>query len=359
MYTDKNIANVCKYGGVKMTKGSTLKYIAKELGVSVSTVSRAVNGKTVVNEETRKRVLDAAKKYSYTPNEIARSLQKSTTDTIAIVLPDVSETFFGIIVKEIERVVARKGYMVILSDTHEKPEKEQKYIDMLFKRRVDALVLATVDCKGESVKKFLDNGTPVVFIDNIPELENIDAITINNRKASILAVEYLSSNGHKNIAGIFGSEDETTGAERFAGYKDGLLKCGIKYNSEVVALGDYKLESGYDAMKKLIEKRKINPFTAVYVTSEKMTYGALRAIRDAGLRVPEDLSVIGFDINNLADDRRQMITTIRQPEKEIGKMVGDLLLNRLENADKDTPVKEYSRTLLEPILEKGDTVRKI
>lgn len=342
-----------------MTKSSTLKYIAKELGISASTVSRAINGKTVVNEETRKRVLEAAKRYSYTPNEVARSLQKSTTDTIAIVLPDVSETFFGIIVKEIERVVARQGYMVILSDTHEKPEKEQKYIDMLFKRRVDALVLATVDCKGESVNKFLDSGIPVVFIDNIPELQNIDAITINNRKASIIAIEYLTRHGHKDIAAIFGSKDETTGEERFAGYKVALHNCGIKYNKEIVSFGDYKLESGYQAMKNLLKNRDKNPFSAVYVTSEKMTYGALRAIRDEGLKVPEDLSVVGFDINNLADDRRQMITSIRQPEKEIGKMVGTLLLERLKSAQNCTNNTQPSRAFLEPFIEKGDTVRKI
>ena len=342
-----------------MTKGSTLKYIAKELGISASTVSRAINGKTVVNEQTRKRVLEAAKKYSYTPNEVARSLRKSTTDTIAVVLPDISETFFGIIVKEIERVVAGKGYMVILSDTHEKPEKEQKYIDMLFKRRVDALVLATVDCKGESVNKFLDNGIPVVFIDNIPEIDNIDAITIDNRKASKLAIEHLVQNGHKNIAAIFGSKDETTGEERFSGYKEALSELGIKYNNDVVEFGDYKLESGYDAMKRLLENRKQSLFTAVYVTSEKMTYGALRAIRDAGLNVPEDISVVGFDINNLKDDRRRTITSVRQPEKEIGEMVGKLLLERMKDKQTEVTDKQYSRTFLEPFIEKGDTVRKI
>ena len=335
-------------------KTSTLKYIAKELGISASTVSRALNGKSVVKEETRKLVLEAAKKYSYTPNEIARSLQKSSTETIAVVLPDISETFFGIIVKEIERTIARAGYMLIIADTHEKVEKELKILDMLYKRRVDALVLATVDCTGMTVERFINSGTPVVFIDNIPELENIDAITIDNCTASMVAVGYLAGNGHRDIAAIFGQEQETTGAERLLGFREGMRTYGCNLNEDTIEFGDYKLESGYNAMCRLLDNRENNPFTAVYVTSEKMTYGALRAIRDKGLSVPEDISVVGFDIHNLGDDRRQMITSVRQPEEEIGKKVGDLLLGNI-----GSDVVNCSKILLEPYLEKGDTVKKI
>lgn len=339
-------------------KRSTLKNIASELGISVSTASRALNGKSVVKDETRAKVLEAAKKYAYTPNEIARSLQKSSTETIAVVLPDISETFFGTIVKEIERALSCSGYMVILSDTHEMADKEKQYLEMLYKRRVDALVLATVDLSGESVRDFLGSGTPVVFIDNIPELCDIDAITIDNRAASALAVDYLVQHGHVNIAAIFGSEKETTGAERLAGYCEALKKHSIEKNSSLIAFGDYKQESGYTAMKALLQNRENAPFSAVYVTSEKMTYGALRAIRDAGLSVPEDLSVVGFDIHNLSDDRRQKITTVRQPEEDIGKKVGELILRRLEEASSEE-YSDCSRVLLSPFLEKGDTVRTL
>ena len=116
-----------------MKSNSTLKYIANEMGVSVSTVSRALNGKSVVNEETRKKVIEMAKKYAYVPNEVARSLQKSSTETVAVVLPDISESFFSKIVKEIERVMVRHGDMIILADTHERPDKEKKYLEMLYR----------------------------------------------------------------------------------------------------------------------------------------------------------------------------------------------------------------------------------
>ena len=338
-----------------MNKG-TLKYIAKELGLSASTVSRVVNGKYEGNEKTKQRVLDALEKHSYIPNEVARSLQKSSTETIAVVLPDISETFFGTIVKEIENEVSDSGYMLILADTHEKAEKERKYLDILYKRRVDALVLATIDSSGDAVSKFIANDIPVVFIDNIPKLDGISAITIDNKKAGQIAVDYLLSCGHRQIATIIGSTSETTGADRLAGYCSALSDNNIEKNDALIKFGNYKLDSGYKAMCELLDNRNKAPFTAVFVTSEQMTYGALRAIRDRSLNVPDDISVIGFDIHNLKDDRRQMITTIRQPEDVIGKNVGELLLKYLSEND---TAKEETRIFLEPFLQKGDTVKKL
>lgn len=332
---------------------STLKQIAKELSLSVSTVSRAINGKSVVNSDTKKRVLELAQKYSYTPNEVARSLQKCSTETIAVVLPDISENFFGTIVKGIDSAVSKEGYMLLLADTHERADKEDKYLDMLYKRQVDALVLATVDIDGTSSARFRNSGKPVVFIDNVPSAENIDAITIDNKKASFIAVNYLKENGHKNIATIIGSKEETTGAERLAGYRDALKILGITENDNLIAFGDYKRESGYAAMKKLLDNRKNAPFTAVFVTSEKMTYGALDAIKEAGLSVPEDISLIGFDVHERYKGGHK-IASIRQPEDEIGRLVGNQLLSRLK---KTSSCGEH--IMLEPLLYKGDTVKVI
>ena len=332
---------------------STLKQIAKELSLSVSTVSRAVNGKSVVNADTKKRVLELAEKYSYTPNEVARSLQKCSTETVAVVLPDISENFFGTIVKEIDSTVSKEGYMLLLADTHERADKENKYLDMLYKRQVDALVLATVDIDGSSSARFRNGGKPVIFIDNVPKAENIDAITIDNKKASFMAVEYLKSQGHKKIATIIGSKEETTGAERLEGYRDALKKLCLSENEDLIAFGDYKRESGYVAMKKLLENRENAPFSAVFVTSEKMTYGALDAIKEASLSVPEDISLIGFDVHERYKGGHK-IASIRQPEEEIGKLVGKQLLSKLKNQNSNG-----EHILLEPLLYKGDTVKAV
>ncbi|MCI8695295.1 LacI family DNA-binding transcriptional regulator [uncultured Acetatifactor sp.] len=340
-------------------KSTTISELAKELGLSVSTVSRALNGKSVVREDTRQLVLEAAEKYSYVPNEIARSLKKSSTKTMAVVLPDISETFFGTIVKEIDRVVAREGYMIILADTHESADNEKKYLDMLYTRRVDALVLATVDCSGNTVKRFMESGAPVVFIDNVPELPELDAITVDNRKASRVAVECLVSRGHRQIAVIAGSEKETTGVERLAGYEEAMEEWGIPVNAELVVRGDYKCESGYLQMKRLLAQREGNPFTAVYIVSEKMTYGAMKAIRESGLSVPEDISVVGFDIHEMGMEPRQKLTSVRQPEVEIGRKVGELLLRRLDDSGEKADRTERKRLFLEPFLEEGKTVKAL
>ena len=338
---------------------SNLKDIATKLGISVSTVSRALNGKPGVKPETRELISQTAAKYNYTPNEVARSLQKSSTNTIAVVLPDISEAFFGTIVKEIDRLAAEKGYLTILADTHEKPEQEQKYVNMLFERRIDALVLATVCMDGHTIRKFLQSHRPVVCIDNIPQLEQVDSITIDNAAASRMAVNYLIENGHRRIAGIFGSREETTGFERYNGYVEGLREHGISVDDTLAAYGDYKRDTGYECMKKLLAQREKNPFTAVYITSEKMTYGAMDAIHEAGLSVPEDISLIGFDIQDPKDFRCGQIDTIRQPEKAIGKKTGELLLRKLEKYNSNDGTNKAEHVLLAPYLQRGETVKKI
>ena len=331
-------------------KNSTLKQIAQELGISASTVSRAINGKTVVKDETRKRVLELAQKYAYTPNEVARSLKNASTHTVAVVLPDISETFFGKIVKALDQVLSAYGYMLILADTQENPKKERKFLEMLFTRRVDALVLATVDPESSSVQKFIDRGIPVVFIDNLPTADGGESIAINNQHASRIAVEHLLKKGHRNIAAIFGSLEETTGRERLLGFRATLAEHEIPVNEALIAYGDYKLPSGYEAMKQLLAKRGDHPFSAVYVTSEKMGYGALQAVEEAGLSVPNDLSFIGFDVPLPDVTAERKITSVRQPETIIGRKVGEHLLLRLQSL--------VSEKTEEPLafLQEGDTV---
>ena len=342
-----------------MNNSSNLKYIAKQLGISASTVSRALNGKPGVKPATREKILEAAREYNYIPNEVARSLQKSSTNTIAVVLPDISETFFGIIVKEIDKLAARQGYMILLADTHEKEEQEQKYVDMLFERRIDALVLATVCMDGRTIRRFVQGRKPVVCIDNIPKIDGTDTITIDNREASRIAVRHLVENGHRKIAGIFGSLKETTGAERYRGYLEALQEAGICPDERLAAFGDYKRDSGYACMKKLLKSRKKHPFTSVYITSEKMTYGAMCAIRESGLRIPEDLSVIGFDIHDTESYLARKIVSIRQPEAAIGKMAGELLMRKLANQSGGAEPVPVEHLLLAPYLQEGETVRKI
>lgn len=342
-------------------KSSTLKEIAEKLNVSVSTVSRAVNQKTYVKEETRERVLKALEEYNYVPNEVARSLKMQSTKTIGIVVPDICETFFGMIIKGIDKVVSGDGYSIIVSDTNENKKNEEKYLNLLYQKRVDALVLATVDLKGTKAAEYIKSGIPIIFIDNIPILDvPVQSVTIDNQKASILAVDYLFRNGHRNIAVIAGSVDETTGHERISGYRSALIAHGTQVNEKLIRYGLYKEKDGYRCMKELLENRTENAFSSVYVTSEMMTFGAMKAIRQYGLRIPEDISLVGFDVHDKAGLLYPSITTIRQPEKLIGTKVGELLLAKLrEKRDGVTQVASDHKVLLEPVLEEGQSVRCI
>lgn len=338
-----------------MANRITLKQIAEQLNISVSTVSRALNDKEYVKEETRRMVLQAVHELEYSPNEIARSLKTRTTKTIGIIVPDICETLFGMVIKGIDEVVSAADYSIMVSDTNEDKYKEQKYLDLMYQKSVDALVLATVDLHGEKILRFLNGNIPVVFIDNIPKISRkINSITIDNAYASQMAVQYLVDHGHRQIAAIFGSTDETTGYERRKGYLSACEQHDLEINEALVKYGNYKEKDGYVTMLSLLEQRRDFPFTAAYVTSEMMTMGAMKAIYDYGLKVPQDVSVIGFDVH---DDSRLLnptITSIKQPEKEIGNLAGELLINNLTGL-----ANHVEQIYVEPFIEVGNSVKKI
>ena len=310
----------------------TLKDVANRLNLSVSTVSRVVNGKGYVKEETRQRVLACLEACNYVPNEVARSLQARETMTIGVVVPDICETYFGRIIREIDRVVADAGYMLMVTDTGESRQQERRYLDSLYQKRVDALVLSSVDVDDPNVGRYYTSGTPVVFLDNLPHLqgEDVHYVMVDNHQASALAVQTLIDRGHRQIALIVGSQDEPTGYERREGYCRAVEQNGLTVDEALITVGNFKIDGGYRCMQSLLNKREDHPFTAVYVTSEMMTIGALQAIREAGLTVGEDIAVIGFDVHDDLGLANPTIACVRQPEAEVGRSIGRMLLQLLK-----------------------------
>jgi LacI family transcriptional regulator len=332
----------------------TLKDIAKELNISISTVSRVVNNKEYVNPKTRKKVLEGLAKHSYVPNQVARSLKKQSTKTIGIVVPDISENFFAQIIKGIDEVLGKHKYSIILVDSDESSEKEEKYLELLYQNRIDGLVLATVSKEYKTLKMYFTNDIPVIFIDNIPDLvEDIDCVIINNKKASEMAINHLVERGNSKIAVIIGSPNETTGYERLDGYKRALEDNNISINESLIKYGNYKENTGYFCMKELLEDKASQPFTAVYIGSEKMTYGAMKAIKEFGLKIPDDIALVGFDVHDKSGLISPGITSIRQPESNIGNIVGDLMINRLKEKNQNGEMMRgiKQRVVLEPNLE--------
>lgn len=310
----------------------TLKDVANRLNLSVSTVSRVVNGKGYVKEETRQRVLACLEACNYVPNEVARSLQARETMTIGVVVPDLCETYFGRIIKEIDRVVADAGYMLMVTDTGESRQQERRYLDSLYQKRVDALVLSSVDVDDPNVGRYYTSGTPVIFLDNLPRIqgEDVHYVMVDNHQASALAVQTLIDRGHRQIALIVGSQDEPTGYERREGFCRAMEENGLVVDEELIAVGNFKKDGGYRCMQKLLSKRGEHPFTAVYVTSEMMTIGALQAIREANLIVGEDIAVIGFDVHDDLGLANPTIACVCQPEAEVGRSIGKMLLQLLK-----------------------------
>lgn len=310
----------------------TLKDVANRLNLSVSTVSRVVNGKGYVKEETRQRVLACLEACNYVPNEVARSLQARETMTIGVVVPDLCETYFSRIIKEIDRVVAEAGYMLMVTDTGESRSQERRYLDSLYQKRVDALVLSSIDVEDPNVQRYFAAGTPVIFLDNMPHIEEKDLhyVMVDNQQASSLAVQTLIDRGHRQIALIVGAQDEPTGYERLEGYSEALKRNQIPEDPALIQVGNFKKDGGYKCMQQLLQIRKEHPFTAVHVTSEMMTIGALQAIREAGLTVGEDIAVIGFDVHDDLGLANPTIACVCQPEAEVGRSIGRMLLQLLK-----------------------------
>ena len=337
----------------------TLKDVANQLNLSVSTVSRVVNGKGYVKEETRKRVLECLEACNYVPNEIARSLQARETMTIGVVVPDLCETYFGRIIKAIDRIVAEAGYMLVVTDSGESRTQERRYLDSLYQKRVDALVLSSVDVTSPNVQRYFFSDTPVIFVDNMPHIsdEKLCYVMVDNHQSSGLAVQTLIDKGHKKIALIVGAQDEPTGYERREGYCQTMEKNGLAVDPALITVGNFKKDGGYQCMQQLLRNRKEHPFTAVHVTSEMMTIGALQAIREAGLTVGKDISMIGFDVHDDLGLAIPTIATVRQPEDQVGQCIGKMLLQLLKPQIYGKP--ENTQVWIQANLQPGSSVGEI
>ena len=324
-----------------------LQDIAKELGVSISTVSRVVNNKNYVNEKTRTRVIQALEKYDYSPNLTARSLKTRSTKTIGVILPDITETLFSNIYNAITYVAENDGFSVILSDSKETPHIERRYLQYMLERRMDGIILATIDGGNEILKKYADKNIPVVFIDNqcsaINYSDQFCSVLLDNERASRIGTESLLNKGCQNVAFICGKIEEYTGYGRLKGYIDALNFRFGNSAKPLVGYGDFKEKSGYDAMCKLLESP--NRPDGVVVSSAKMTYGAIKALRDYGLTYPRDIRLVGFDIYDPYEIIVPGITSILQPENEIGTKAAKVLIEHIKN-----PMAGKSVVTVEPFI---------
>jgi LacI family repressor for deo operon, udp, cdd, tsx, nupC, and nupG len=312
-------------------RAARIQDVAKLADVSTATVSRALATPERVSPEARARVLEAIAKTGYVPNPAARTLRSQKTYMVLVVLPDLANTFFSKILRGIEETLFEAGYGMIISDLDGSPEKEAHFAAFTAAGRVDGAILLNGHLFGQSRD---GEGQPariaiplVALCEGIPGAD-IPQIEIDNRAAAARMTQHLASLGHRSIAYVSGPAGNILERERFQGYKDGLAAAGLPFNPALIIPGDYTIEAGVAAGQDLVA-RSGRP-TAVFCTSDEMAIGLTRTLLSAGLRVPEDISVAGFDDIEFAAVAEPSLTTIRQPRRELGQAAATALIDLLQ-----------------------------
>ena len=313
-------------------KKATIKEVAKRAGVCISTVSRVLNNNYPVSDQIKENVLAAIHELDYQPNGIARSLKSRRTDTIGVIVADISNTFFMQMAKGIESVVNNHGYNLIIASTSEKEEKELKILKTLSEKRVDAIIISSCSTNGRYIKELTEKGLPMVLIDRkIPSL-SLDSIVEDNFSASYKLVDYLISNGHEKISILNGLNFVSSGLERFEGYKKALKDNGIKVRDEYTLEGAFQKENAYEKVKELLDKfdRKQLP-TAIFAANNLMAEGAMIALSEKGLRIPEDISLVSFGDISSPELVKPRLTVISQKAFDMGQKAGEIVIKRINS----------------------------
>ncbi|GBD94214.1 ribose operon repressor [bacterium BMS3Abin05] len=314
-------------------KRVTLKQIAEELGLSVMTVSRALSNHSHVNGETRRRILAAANRLGYRPNYIAKSLVLQKTYTIGVVVPEITHSFFPEVIRGIEEVTYNAGYQLILTHSAENAEREKNAISTLEAKRVDGVLISTVQTvRDYSVyKELIRLKLPVVFFDRCVYNIGASCVSINDRESSQLITQHLIDHGYKKIAHLKGSLRVSISRARLAGFKSALLMNNLEIEDHLIVNAGFHEKGGYKAMKQLLTLPSVKRPRAVVAVNDPAAFGAMEAIYEKGLKIPEDIAIVGFSDDIRAPLMPTPLTTIRQPAYEIGKAASQKLIDIIED----------------------------
>jgi LacI family transcriptional regulator len=317
-----------KQGCVKV---STISDVARRAGVSVSTVSHVVNGTRHVNPETIALVNSAIDFFGFVPNAVARSLARSTTNAVGLAISISTNYYFNDIVSSIERACAALGQLVFLCDTQNEPELELKVVRELVQRRVDGVIIApSADPENRAVEFLQASKMPFVLVDRLT-IESADGVSLENHEAMEMLVDHLVGHGHTRIGLIAGEPGFRSTVERVEGYRFALEKHGIEPDEALIHAGNATSEIARAAAHELLALPD-RP-TAIASGNNLATIGVLKGVRDLGLRVPDDLALIGFDDFEWADCFEPRLTVIAQPTELIGQRAAELLAARIKSPD--------------------------
>lgn len=316
---------------------TTIKDIARKAGVAPSVVSRALNNKYGVKSTTKDLILKLAEEMNYYPNTAARSLVTRKTETIGVMMADISEPYYSLMIKGMEYIANQTGYTLLFSNSYESIEHSRVLYKMINSERVDGLVIVGSNIQEKNFSMTLiEQKIPFVLVERNFSDPRVNCIWVDNVEGAYMATKYLIDKGHRKIAHIAGNFYNQVTLDRIEGYKKALRKAGIDYSEELVLSGNYVWQGGYENMRQVIKHHP--QCTAVFAASDSMAFGALQAIAEAGLSVSNDIAVIGFDDLEFSGLTNPPLTTIRQPRYEMGQksveILAALLRDNMENGIK-------------------------
>ncbi|MBT0052386.1 substrate-binding domain-containing protein [Vibrio alginolyticus] len=326
---------------------ATMKDIAKLAGVSTSTVSHVINKTRFVSEEISERVNNAAKELNYyAPSALARSLKVNRTKTIGMLVTTSTNPFFGEVVKGVERSCYQKGYSLILCNTEGDNERMRQSINTLLQKRVDGLILMCSSLEGERIDVFERYpDIPVVVMDWGPMLFTSDKIQDNSLRGGYLAAKYLIDCGHTEIGCITGPLIKHQAQMRYEGYKRAMNEAGLEFNANWIIESDFECEGGYQAFKKMAQRGALP--SSIFVSNDMMAMGVINAANELDIKVPDDLSIIGYDDIHIAKFMSPSLTTIHQPKYRLGQAAVETLVRKLDEKSTEAQVVQLEPTLVE------------
>jgi len=311
----------------------TIVDIATALNVSKSTVSRALSDSYGINPETKKRILEYAEKNDYRPDFLGQSLRNRSSKTIGVIIPAYNIPFYSISICGIQDYAMKQGYNVMVCHSREQYDVEIRNVEALLAANVDGMIIS-VACdteKNEHIHRLKKKGIPLVLFNRVIENFKVAKVVVNDYYGAYNMVKYLASTGCGNIAHIAGPSNLLLSMNRKAGYMDAMKDAGIPVKSDLIAAGDFTIEGGYERMKKLLESK--TEIDAVFCICDAVAFGAMRAIKESGKSIPNDISVAGFTNEPLAELVEPTLTTVRQPIYEIGETAARLLFAQFKDPD--------------------------
>ncbi|MFN2161760.1 MAG: LacI family DNA-binding transcriptional regulator, partial [Candidatus Promineifilaceae bacterium] len=323
---------------------TTIKDVANRAGVSISTVSHVINNSRAVSEESRQRVEEAMAELDYQPNTLARSLRRQQTQSIGMIVPDIANPFFAEIARGIEDSSFQQNYSIILCNSEGDLEKQVAYTNLLIQNQVAGIVFVAAGVSTELVEDLQHREVPLVVVDRaVPRVE-VNSVMTNHNQGGRLATQHLIDLGHRRIACISAGSGLSPSADRVTGYMETLWENNMPVNKKLIMHGDFQYESGYKAVHTLLDLPE--PPTAVFACNDLMAVGCISAAAERGLRVPQDLSVVGFDNVRLASFTNPPLTTVSQPMRQIGTLALELLMERINDIDSPVRIEQLDTELV-------------